>query len=738
MRAAAGRQYDRSWTAALSQLVERLQSGWKPDVISLLKAVDPAKRAAEWRCAQHLLAAAAKLVVETDTVVNNGVISSCDKARCWVNAVAQLQSIALQGLQATVVSYSAVASSFVESSAWRKGLRLVEQASSTQVQVNAVMYNPVVNSCGRSAAWCTAVALVLGMTRMHVSPTTSTFNVAVAALKEGTLWVVATALLETMLEGRVAGDAITYNNMLTTFSGDVDISQALGLLRDLRRRADVEVDCVSHTVLMGLTDTRGSWTLSVQLLSDCLNDAIVPDTYLYTKLARSCTRGRCWLISCGFIHHIGCKHVRANAIVYSAITTVDDEDVLSTWGEALVAAHLSDLSTSGLRPDSLLQNVAMSASASSMAWTRACCMLSSVTAASCKTTSMCMGAIATKCASAAAWATACSGIDTFMGCELGDESADETAEREASSLTLLNCLSHSWTEALCALKSALLRGFRVGVIPRSSVLEGTKAAAHWRLVLEHVREFSCQEVDADTKAYNVALSACGYDEHWQTASWLLTQLHLSRLQPTLVSWNTVLHGMRNLDPKQSSTTLGAIHASGLVADVASYGSLLSACEHSAEWQMAIMQLRQALDRNVEVASQGFNTAVRCSTAAGSWSAATAILQTVLCRRVRLDSHAYWSRVTAQEMQTSWASTLLQFSRLESLAVQSDAFLLNAAVESVAANGRWIEALSLVDNTRGSSGLHNEITYSVTAAACERASAWFPSLWLMGSLKKDAG
>lgn len=107
------------------------------------------EKASCWQLALSMLMA---LGSHSDLITFSAAISACENAQKWNQAMALLNELQIQRLEANLIVYNAVLSACEKASQWQQVLFLFREVTEKLV-ANVVTYTAVISACERSKHW---------------------------------------------------------------------------------------------------------------------------------------------------------------------------------------------------------------------------------------------------------------------------------------------------------------------------------------------------------------------------------------------------------------------------------------------------------------------------------------------------------------------------------------------------------------------------------------------------------
>ena len=238
----------------------------------------------------------------------------------------------------------------------------------------------------------------------------------------------------------------------------------------------------------------------------------------------------------------------------------------------------------------------------------------------------------------------------------------------------------------------------------------------WRNLFLHRTPRS--RLRANVFTLNAGINAYGKGSQWNSGVWLLEQMYSSGLVPTVISHNAVISACDRTSQWPVALSSLGVMPDGM-ADLVSCNSALSACSRK-NW-VAALTLASSMPL-LSLAPDEFTcgSLLLVSEQRESWSFALQI-----CARIRLlqlepNLFTYSSAMTA--CQESWQHALLLLSALEQSSALPNAVCYTAAMKACERGSQWETALAIYQRAKASNA-RDELLYDVALRACQQGMQW---------------
>ncbi|CAE7819998.1 CRP1 [Symbiodinium microadriaticum] len=198
------------------------------------------------------------------------------------------------------------------------------------------------------------------------------------------------------------------------------------------------------------------------------------------------------------------------------------------------------------------------------------------------------GALAAACANAATWRAAIAILQHGL-------QQDQTGLIISSSVLSACEKSTAWMAAVSLIRS-LAASTRLDMIAFSAVISCTEKAGRWLEAVNSLSRLLLTGISPGVVTLNALVSACKWNGQWERALVKLTFLR-RLLQPDVVSYTaaTVACGASGkwLD---AILLWAAMRSGGVIPNIIMHNSLISVCEESGQWEMALDVIEQKTPR----------------------------------------------------------------------------------------------------------------------------------------------
>lgn len=281
------------------------------------------------------------LIEEPNLITFNALMSVCQRAKLWQEAMSFFQQISDSNLQPDVISYSTLLSSF---SAWQNAFNLLKEMLERRLEANVITYNAAMNCCGTSSAWEQAVALLYSlpspnvisfdtaitacegrwqqamclfgeMSFFQLSPDLIGFNAVITSCAQH--WQMALSFFEAIPTARLSPDIITYGAIINAFAKGHQWLHALSLFEGMPMKPDNAIvgaviascewrqalsllaedicrDAMTYNAAMSSCERHSEWQALLCLFDPLLKETLQPDVFSFSTAISCCGKAQHW------------------------------------------------------------------------------------------------------------------------------------------------------------------------------------------------------------------------------------------------------------------------------------------------------------------------------------------------------------------------------------------------------------------------------------------------------------
>ncbi|CAJ1359658.1 unnamed protein product [Effrenium voratum] len=384
-----------------------------------------------------------------------------------------------------------------------QGRQVQEALRGARLRVDVVVFTAAIAERRRSAEWSQALSLLGTMGHHFLQPNVVTYNTSLGASR----WSSALLLLRKTAQF-LQTDVITCN----TFLGCLSSAKGKWPLA-LAELGGIEPDIVTCNSLITSCERSAQWRRAI-----AFSEMAEADVVSYSAAVR-CQR---WPFALQLLADAASAAVQLNLIAYNAAASV----TAARWRRVLQV--LRHICRNHLRQDIITLNAAIT-STTSGAWRHSLLLLS--TAAPVPTVVSFNGAISS-CEKAVQWQRAALLFEALHHRSTVSFGAVISAFEKAG----------RWQQAVALWEDAP----EVDLILCNALISACEKAGQWRQALHILERVHLQRLQLDDViSFNSAISACEKAICWPLAFDLLRELQAHALQPTVITYNSVLSALRS-------------------------------------------------------------------------------------------------------------------------------------------------------------------------------------------------
>eukprot|EP00435_Cladocopium_sp_Y103_P022248 s3437_g5.t1 len=254
----------------------------------------------------------------------------------------------------------------------------------------------------------------------------------------------------------------------------------------------------------------------------------------------------------------------------------------------------------------------------------------------------------------------------------------------------LGACAHHWQRALQLLKGAEETvAVDVGLYNAAiAILKNEQ----WQMALAVFQRLHLKKLQPDLLSFNTALSACASWRRWEEVLSLLDVQSRSPASPDAVGLSTAIS---SLPARQWATALQLFDAAE-AKDTVLCGSAISVLSKASEWQNALVLFFDMGRLQVRPNTFTCSAALSACDKGLQWILALELLKR--CRRDRLDGRAYCSALSACGKASQWPKALELF-RQSQLVDSSNLFTFNATLSACEKGQQWPWTIQLLEEAK---------------------------------------
>eukprot|EP00929_Paragymnodinium_shiwhaense_P054976 TRINITY_DN27570_c0_g1_i1.p1 TRINITY_DN27570_c0_g1~~TRINITY_DN27570_c0_g1_i1.p1 ORF type:complete len:832 (+),score=112.47 TRINITY_DN27570_c0_g1_i1:213-2708(+) len=718
----------RCWDVATRLLEETRQSGTQPDCVSGNIALAAyGGETATWRGALAFFAACLGRALAADEVTCDTLLSVCQKAKDWQQALAVLSLMSELQLSYSERSLSVglMACCAAGEEAWPVAVALLQDMQDLELELDAISGTAVASVLVEEAAlWAEALQLLMRLVRRHVALDAVGLNVALRAAEVGGAWQLATGLLLEVCSWGLRLDSTGYGSVTgaAARASRWDVSLCL---TDGAATLNLPNNMVALNAVLEAC-TSGSWGCGLAILQrlrarDLEPDEVVTKTALQTWMKWD---GQQW---------------RSILETFSKLNAVASENMLAPFLSYLLRSGAWRAATNHLAQGPagmMLRSVVAAGLRKTGKWQAACRTLSAAATYSLEVDLTASGTELDALASGAQWELALRRQGGMaVGGLRGDGRSFAATARSSASCS-------RWRGVAQLLQRSQLCTLETSTILFNALVSGCQRVERWQSCLGTVQSMVSASCVPDRVSSLAELSATAQAGKWMTALALMMRRH-TLSQGGTRAWQLGLM-VAQLEAQElweeALVFFAQARCSAERQDSVTYRAATSACAQAMRWTWAmdLMGTSQAASLQLDTPTCGVATSA-CAEEGGSWPAALHILQFVLHLSVQASVACVSPVASAAEASGVWPLALTLLGYIGARTLEVDNQIMNTVLRACEGVGHWASNVQLLRRRRCSEASTDKepsmdaIGYSSTICALEQGGHWQSALdlfWFM--------
>ena len=281
-----------TWPVALD-LLEKVDMSGLTDLGSLESALCACSKGFAWESCLLLLKDMEGRRYEMSQVAYGAAIHGQEGQ--WQQAVALLESMALNEVEGNVVIYSALSRVCSAASQWQKALDVFEAMRSSWVECNVIAFSTAIAACEKgsgSASWQNILTLLEQMYKEDLYPNSITLSSVIAAMHHQGHWELA-LLLMTEFRTKVDINVGVFNAAMDAARQGLQWQLICELLEEMQKNT-VERDVISYSAAMAAMEQGLQWQRALELLDDLLQSHMQLDALCLNAAINACKKEGRW------------------------------------------------------------------------------------------------------------------------------------------------------------------------------------------------------------------------------------------------------------------------------------------------------------------------------------------------------------------------------------------------------------------------------------------------------------
>lgn len=257
-------------------------------------------------------------------------------------------------------------------------------------------------------------------------------------------------------------------------------------------------------------------------------------------------------------------------------------------------------------------------------------------------------------------------------------------------------------------------------------------------------------IDPDIVSFNCVLSACASTSRWKDALKMLDQAHRQPgVTPDVYTYTNAIRACaKGRQRSRALTLLQVMKDKGLPMDVYCYTAAIEACD----WKGALTLLAEMKDVGIEPSEVTYSVAIKACGSGGKWKIALELLDAMRSKGMPINVYVYNAAITAiskaakQRGRRSTNTTAVALfpevekliERMKAEGVVPDGFTYTTAISCCGQEGRWEEALAIIEKMR-EGGLRtqpNKVAYTAALTSCGKVGKVDEALRLFDQMQEQ--
>eukprot|EP00434_Breviolum_minutum_P008207 symbB.v1.2.007238.t1/scaffold401.1/size211429/9 len=284
---------------------------------------------------------------------------------------------------------------------------------------------------------------------------------------------------------------------------------------------------------------------------------------------------------------------------------------------------------------------------------------------------------------------------------------------------------------------------------RSAITSFTKTS-DWQSAFYLIQEMHRTKVQSDVVMYNATVNACK-QERWQLAFSLLSELEREALEKDNISFNSSMgaakhhwpiammllveaQDQRQADHITRNTAMAccAWHLARQLlddaVDLVGFNTVISTCEKACQWQLALALLQVIEVKPLQPDVISYSTAISACSGGQQWELAIHLMKELEKARMKATIRTYNAAIDACEL--AWQKALLLFDEVSEVSLQKSIITYNSTANACVKEEQWQLALSLLDKLPEARIPQNIVTFGISISAFEKGKQWQHALWTL--------
>ncbi|CAK9065233.1 unnamed protein product [Durusdinium trenchii] len=304
------------------------------------------QKATQWHLALAVMQQMQEDGLQADPITFASCILSLGRVHKWRQAMQLFDEMLFSKVEPGNTSCNAVLSACQTAQAWQSVLQIFLSMPELQVQADVVSYNVCIGSSGKGQQWEGALEILSQMLLERLEVTTISCNAAICACQFASHWQDAAHILSSMQLHGPEPDLTTFHACMPAFGRYQKWEVSLDMMADLQS-SNQKLDLLTYSAAMCSCQNAQQWMLVLQLLSEMCSSQLLPDLLCWTAALDACGKSWQWQKSLGFLQDMRSQRLVPDTVCCNAVLGA----CRLQWRQA--AEILSVMNAKGPRPDAL-------------------------------------------------------------------------------------------------------------------------------------------------------------------------------------------------------------------------------------------------------------------------------------------------------------------------------------------------------------------------------------------------
>lgn len=218
------------------------------------------------------------------------------------------------------------------------------------------------------------------------------------------------------------------------------------------------------------------------------------------------------------------------------------------------------------------------------------------------------------------------------------------------------------------------------------------------------------QLKPNIKAFNSVMACCANANRWKDALSVFDQCHREPgVTPDIYTYTNAIRACGKGGKTQRALSLLEVAKDkGLPVDTYCYTAALDACAKARQWKKALDLLDEMKEAGIEPSAVTYSVAISACGNGGQWQKALEVLDVMRKKNLSINLITYNAAITAlskaakqQSHKSSqdgqlWTRVMGLLDQMKSDGLEPDGFTFSSAIACCGAEGRWEEALHLIE------------------------------------------